>query len=619
MKRNTTGSLILILEEKECEKKQNNLYYIKKRTRILNQMTFDLKGIGLSFIDETPKEIVYISFYGIKIYKKNIFLLKTMENIELFNFCLKNFQIDYCLNDSLKSIFYPKMQIIPSTEEKIMEEYSDFIKISFNRVLYYDSTNKLQYMNYDKIVLDIEEMNIKINQNILLRLIEVIKEYYALLDYNEKIMKNEENLKEKNLMINNDISIPDLLENNATSNKTLIKYLILSEIKMNLTFRIDLSIIEISFLPKFLSNIILSLGSSLIRISDSPISFNSKVFADIYMDINYIISLLIEDYKLQSTFQIYKILGSSDLIGNPINLIDKIGNGFYEFVNEPTKTFLKDPSQFGKGLTKGVEGLLNGVVGGSLDSVSKITGSLYITVHGILGKKSGLIEENEDDEPENIYLGVEKGFKSGYNEIKEGIKGLFINPIERGKKSGVIGFVKDLGTGIIGFAISPITFLLKFGSSFAVGTKNSFASLCEKMLKNKRFRFPRYIEDSKPLEKYDEELSAAKEYLIKLVKIENPFILYFSPFICNNKGYQNKAYLILTKELFLVLSDKNEILWNTKIKDIERIKLFYKDDNFKILFHIKNEKNRTLIIDKSNAFVTCYLYDLLNEGIENFI
>ena len=41
--------------------------------------------------------------------------------------------------------------------------------------------------------------------------------------------------------------------------------------------------------------------------------------------------------------------------------------------------------------------------------------------------------------------------------------------------------------------------------------------------------------------------------------------------------------------------------------------LVYKNDSFKILFSLKNKKNKVLIIDKSNAIVTCYLYDLLKE------
>ena len=622
VKRNQTGSIILILEEKEFKRKLKD-YFMKKQVKSLSNMTLDLKGLGLSFIDDTPKEVFYISFYGIKLLKRNDFLSNNSEYIEDMYLYVKNFQIDYCLNDSLKSIIYPKFQIIPALEEQNNNEDKDnidFISIFVERTSYYNSDKKVQYMNYDKIVLILQEMNLKINQTILMQLLNIINEYTSLLDYNEKIRKNiKEYVKEDNLIENNNKYIEALLKENIDSNKTLINYLILSQMKINITFRIDLSNIEISFLPNFISNILISLGNNLIKISDSPLSFNSKEIRDIYIDMNLIISLLIKQYTTETILQIYKILGSTDLIGNPINLIEKIGNGFSEFVYEPTKGLMQGPTQFGRGLARGFGGLLNGVVGGTMDSVSKITGGLYSTVHGILGKKKDMLnDEDEEDEPRNLIVGAEKGFKSGYQEIKEGFNGLFVNPFQRVKSSGFIGLVKGIGTGIFGLAVSPITFLLKFGGSLAVGTKNTFGYLCNKILKNQRFRFPRYIEDSKPLQKYDEDLSAAKEFLAKYVDLENPIILYFSSFICNNPGYENKdAFLIVTKNLFLVLSNQNEILWNINIKDVEDIELFYKDNNFKILFDIKNKKEKMLIIDKSDAVVTCKFYDLLKDEIKS--
>ena len=618
VKRDKTGSLILIVEIKNFIHEISD-YFINKCSKSLSEISLNLKGIGLSFMDETPKEIFYISFYKINILKRNTLFLKSMENIEDISFNLQNFQIDYCLNDSLKSLIYPKIQKIPSLEEQIAKGSPDFISIFVERTSYNDSENKVQYMNYDKIFLSVQELNLKINQIILTRLINLIMEYTSYLDYNEIIMKKSKEYKlEDNLIIDNDKFIENMLKENKDSNKTLINYLILSEMKLNISVRIDLSNVEISFLPDFLTNIIMSLGSNFIKISNSPLSFNPKILRDIYMDTNLIISKLIENYRMEAIFQILKILGSTDLIGNPVNLIENIGNGFFEFVNEPTKALMQDPSNFGKGLVKGVGGLLNGVVGGTMDSVSKITGTLYTTFHGILGKKKGIhIEENEDDEPENLIAGAEKGIESGYQEIKEGLKGLFINPFQNDKNSGILDYIKDLGVGLFGLAISPITFILKLGGSLAVGTKNTFGFLFNKIIKNERFRFPRYIEDSKPLQIYDEDLSAAKEFLIKLVNIENPLILYFASFICNNPGYSNKlAFLIVTKEQFLLLSNKSEIFWNLNIKEIQEIKLIYKNDNFKILFRLKNKKNKVLIIDKSNAIVTCYLYDLLKEEMD---
>ena len=439
------------------------------------------------------------------------------------------------------------------------------------------------------------------------------------MDYAQKIKKNNElYIKEDNLIENNDKIIETLIKENRDSNKTLINYLILSSIKINITFRIDLSNIEISFLPDIISNAIISLGSSLIRITESPINFRPKLIKDIYMDMNLIISILIKEFTTEGIIQIYKILGSTDLIGNPVNLIDKIGNGFFEFVNEPTKALFQGPTQLGKGLAKGVTGLLNGVVGGAMDSVGKITGTLYTTVHGIIGKKEKFLMENEDDEPENLITGATKGIEGGYQELKEGVTGFFINPFQKAQKEGAVGFIEGLGTGIFGLAISPFAFALRLGGSLAMGTKNTFSTLYNKILKNKRFRFPRYIEETKPLKNYDADLSAAKEFLSKLIETENPIILYFASFICNNDGYKEKlAFLIVTNEIFLILSHKNEILLNISIKDLKEIKLYYEEDNFKLIFEKKNRKKKMLIIDKSCVVIACHFYDILKDEINS--
>ena len=617
VRRNKTGSRCLILEEKEIEHKFSS-YFMKKQLKILSEMVIDLKGIGLSFLDETPKEIFFISFYGIKLVYKKTQLLKTRESIEQINFYLKNFQIDYCLNDSLKSLIYPKIQIIPSLEEQNYEEYIDFIMIFIERTSHYNLENNLLYMNYNRIALCIQEMNVKINQIILMNLINLIQGYTSLLDYTQKIKKkNDFYIKEENLIENNDKYIEKIIKEKNNSNKTLINYLILSSLKINLTFRIDFSNLEISFLPDIISNTLISLGSSLIRITESPLSFNPKVIQDIYMDINIIISILIKEFTTEGIFQIYRILGSTDLIGNPINLIDKIGNGFVDLVKEPTKGLLQGPTQFGKGLAKGVTGLLNGVVGGTMDSVSKITGTLYTTVHGILGKKEEILID-EEDEPANLLIGATKGIEGGYQELKEGVTGFFVNPFQRAKESGAIGFIQGLSTGIFGLAISPFAFALKLGGSLAAGTKNTFGNLYNKSLKNKRFRFPRYIEEFKPLQVYDGDLSAAKEFLRKLIEIENPTILYFSSFICNNEGYNEKlAFLIVTNELFIILSHKNDILLNIYISDLKNINLCYEKANFIIVFELKNKSfsNKKLIIDKSCVVIACHFYDILKDEI----
>jgi vacuolar protein sorting-associated protein 13A/C len=83
--------------------------------------------------------------------------------------------------------------------------------------------------------------------------------------------------------------------------------------------------------------------------------------------------------------QFYKIIGSSDLLGNPVGLIDKLGTGVFEFFNEPRKGLMKGPKEFVGGVGKGVKSLVTNVVSGGFDSVSKITGSLYNVVKNVSG------------------------------------------------------------------------------------------------------------------------------------------------------------------------------------------------------------------------------------------
>ena len=629
-KNTLTGTRCLTFEEIKLNRKKKLKKDIKedllesinskKKIKSLNLINIFIKGIGLSFLDEAPKEIFYISFYEISLLYSNSYLpsLKhTNENYESFEFYLKNFQIDSSLNNSLKTLIYPKNQNIPSleTEDKSNENEVNFISLLIVKNSNSNIAKEIQSIKYPQIDLCIQEIIVKIDQIIVMNLFNLIKNYTSKLDY----FKASNNIKldvieEENLLKKIKIPFEELKNEKRYSNKILINYLFLSAIKINLTFRLDLSSLNISHLPKIVSRVIGSLGSSLVRISDSSIKFNEKIIENIYMEINEIAKIIIKSFIKESILQIYKILGSADLIGNPVQLIEKIGTGFFEFVNEPRKGLLKGPTQFGKGLAKGVAGLLNGVVGGTFDSVSKISGTLYNLVQNLTGKENDLIID-DDNEPSNILTGASKGLKDGFQELYNGLTGLVINPIQRtvNSDSNPLKFIKDLGIGLVGFAISPVNFVLKIGNSLAIGTKNTFNYFYSKNIKNKRFRFPRYIKENSPLTIYDPDLSAAKEFLYKLLKIESPNILYFSQFLCQNRGYYGViAYLLLTNEQLLLLSNEYEIFLNIDLSNINNIELKYNGKNFEFLFYFNKEQTKALIIDKKNSVFVCELYCVLD-------
>ena len=63
------------------------------------------------------------------------------------------------------------------------------------------------------------------------------------------------------------------------------------------------------------------------------------------------------------------------------------------------------PEEFVGGIGKGVKSLVTNVVSGSMDSVSKISGSLYTMIKNVSGDEPVLINE-ADDAVHGVYKGV---------------------------------------------------------------------------------------------------------------------------------------------------------------------------------------------------------------------
>ena len=313
--------------------------------------------------------------------------------------------------------------------------------------------------------------------------------------------------------------------------------------------------------------------------------------------------------------QVYKVLGSSDLIGNPTKLIDNIGTGFIELINEPRKGFLKGPTQFGKGLAKGIASLVSNVVGGTFDAVGKITGTLLTATQTLQGHKPETILD-EEDEPENIIAGTFEGIKGGLVELGRGLSGIFLNPYRQAKTDGVKGFFKGLGTGLLGAVISPISAVLKLSNSIAVGVKNTATTFTRSPLKTIRFRHPRVIKENECIRSYDETFAEAKEIMLKLVGESTNNILYAEDFRSGDKGYgEYLSTVILTDRKLVVVYDMKKVIFLLKVKYIKDCKIHFVNNNYVLVFKLTNEKTRGFKLTESFGNVCCNIYNIFNEMI----
>lgn len=69
----------------------------------------------------------------------------------------------------------------------------------------------------------------------------------------------------------------------------------------------------------------------------------------------------------------YKLIGSLDLIGNPLGLFNDVSGGVQLFFYEPSKGLVKSPEAFAVGVARGTRGLAGGVFGGAAGVASALT------------------------------------------------------------------------------------------------------------------------------------------------------------------------------------------------------------------------------------------------------
>jgi hypothetical protein len=71
------------------------------------------------------------------------------------------------------------------------------------------------------------------------------------------------------------------------------------------------------------------------NMSNTKIQIYEVVIEEAYYSKDFLINLLADYYIDKLKRHIWRIVGSSDLFGNPYNLAGKVGQGFYELARDP--------------------------------------------------------------------------------------------------------------------------------------------------------------------------------------------------------------------------------------------------------------------------------------------
>ena len=218
-------------------------------------------------------------------------------------------------------------------------------------------------------------------------------------------------------------------------------------------------------------------------------------------------------YVYQGLHSVYGLavnrIGSLDELGNLSSAFSGISGGIQQLYYEPRQGLVKSPRAFAKGTLKGVGGLAGGVVGG--------TGIAFFSFASAMGKHAGTLanaismdsewKHHQRAQQQRHAQSTRGGLRMGAQSLGEGLyeggKGIFIKPLAGAMDDGARGFVKGLGTGLIGLIAKPTAGLAGAMAKTAEGLASDAKHLASGRARTQlRVRQPRVIGPDSVLNPY---------------------------------------------------------------------------------------------------------------------
>ena len=123
------------------------------------------------------------------------------------------------------------------------------------------------------------------------------------------------------------------------------------------------------------------------NLTNTKIWFNEIIIMEAFISKPLLMKHISDKYVYELKRQVYTIIGSSDMLGNPSNLLGKVGTGFFELARDPLQGMMQGPTGFAKGVKSGSQSAIGKVIGGGFDSLSHVSGSLYSVIKETTGNE----------------------------------------------------------------------------------------------------------------------------------------------------------------------------------------------------------------------------------------
>lgn len=305
------------------------------------------------------------------------------------------------------------------------------------------------------------------------------------------------------------------------------------------------------------------------NIDDAPIKMNALILERPFLTWDELFNRIKIHYIRSSTSEVYKVLGSLEVIGNPVGLFNDLTTGVADFFYEPAIAITKGPEEFGYGLAKGSKSLVSKTFHGTFNTVSKVSGTLQRGLDYLTFDSDHIKQKERKQAPQGLGEGLLRGGEATLTGIFDGVTGIVTQPIKGAKKEGGLGFVKGIGKGLIGLPMKPVGGLFEGVTSVTAGISTTSSMGGQP---TKRMRYPRRFGDDGALIPFDNEQSLAFDILItadngKYANIEGENEPVAS-LVSIDKTY---VYILTGKALFKVAIANRVLQWRFDLTQMTRL------------------------------------------------
>ncbi|OAA63095.1 vacuolar protein sorting-associated protein vps13 [Cordyceps fumosorosea ARSEF 2679] len=508
-----------------------------------------LSGIGVSLINSQLKELAYVSLKDVQLRYSDSPVIQTIA-LEV-----KWMQID---NQLYGGIF--PMVLYPSVVQKKANEVDAHPSLHAMVSRVKDDSYGVTYIKYASVLL--QQMTLELDEDFI----------FALLDFSNVKGASWTTVDEEGKLCDDSLDIPEPRQMQSGQD-IYFEVLNIQPMQVDLSFmrteRVNAEDKTSTRNPLmfFLNVLTMALGN----VNDAPIRFNALMLDNVRVTPQVLIQNISNHYSQEVMYQIHKILGSADFLGNPVGLFNNISSGVTDIFYEPYQgLILSDkPEEFGFGIGRGAASFAKKTVFGFSDSFSKFTGSLG------KGLAAASLDKQFQDRrritrarnrPKHALYGVTAGANSLITSVASGFDGLARKPLEGAEQEGAVGFLKGVGKGVLGLATKPAVGVLDMASNLSEGIRNTTTVFDGTELD--RTRFPRFISNDGIVRPFNAR-EAMGQYWLKQVDNGKYFDEQYIGHL--ELPREDMVVMVTYARILLIRSKRLTREWDCPLNDIQTI------------------------------------------------